>query len=122
MIGLLQLTARHKSAAPVNRQLGDDMIIAGSVFDEEARQRYPEGWTAPAVLDPRRPAAQMTPSAMQPAPPVSDGEPSASRHNLGGPGGTRHPGRRCCREQAYEDAKPRRTTPTAMQVPHATAS
>ena len=64
MIGLLQLTARHKSAAPVNRQLGDDMIIAGSVFDEEARQRYPEGWTAPAVLNPRRPAAQMTPSAM----------------------------------------------------------
>jgi phage tail tape-measure protein len=52
VIGLLQLTARHKSAAPVNRQLGDDMIIAGSVFDEEARQRYPEGWTAPAVLNP----------------------------------------------------------------------
>jgi hypothetical protein len=65
VIGLLQLIARHKSAAPVNRQLGDDMIIAGSAFDEEARQRYPERWTAPAVPNPRRPAAQMTPSAMR---------------------------------------------------------
>jgi thioredoxin-dependent peroxiredoxin len=43
----LQLTAKHKVATPVNWQQGDDVIIAGSVSDEEAKQKYPDGWKAP---------------------------------------------------------------------------
>ena len=43
----LQLTARHKVATPVNWRQGDEVIIAGSVSDEEARKTYPEGWKAP---------------------------------------------------------------------------
>jgi alkyl hydroperoxide reductase subunit AhpC len=43
----LQLTARHKVATPVNWKRGDDVIIAGSVSDEEARTVYPNGWNAP---------------------------------------------------------------------------
>jgi hypothetical protein len=31
----------------VNWRQGDDVIIAGSVSDDEARETYPEGWTAP---------------------------------------------------------------------------
>jgi thioredoxin-dependent peroxiredoxin len=47
VIDSLQLTAKHKLATPVNWQPGEDVIIAGSVSDEEAWQRYPDGWTAP---------------------------------------------------------------------------
>ena len=47
VIDSLQLTARHKVATPVNWQQGDDVIIAGSVSDEEARSIYPDGWQAP---------------------------------------------------------------------------
>ena len=47
VIDSLQLTAKHKVATPVNWQRGDDVIIAGSVSDEEARKKYPEGWNAP---------------------------------------------------------------------------
>jgi len=47
VIDSLQLTARHKVATPVNWRPGEDVIIAGSVPDEEAWQRYPEGWKAP---------------------------------------------------------------------------
>ncbi len=43
----LQLTAKHKVATPVDWKQGDDVIIAGSVSDEEARQVYPGGWEAP---------------------------------------------------------------------------
>ena len=43
----LQLTAKHKVATPVNWQQGDDVIISGSVSDEEAKQKYPDGWKAP---------------------------------------------------------------------------
>jgi alkyl hydroperoxide reductase subunit AhpC len=43
----LQLTARYKVATPVNWRQGDDVIIAGSVSDEEAKKAYPEGWKAP---------------------------------------------------------------------------
>jgi thioredoxin-dependent peroxiredoxin len=43
----LQLTARHKVATPVNWKPGDDVIIAGSVSDDEARATYPNGWDAP---------------------------------------------------------------------------
>jgi alkyl hydroperoxide reductase subunit AhpC len=47
VIDSLQLTAKHKVATPVNWQLGEDVIITGSVSDEEAWQRYPEGWRSP---------------------------------------------------------------------------
>ena len=47
VIDSLQLTAKHKVATPVNWKQGEDVIIAGSVSDEEARQMYPRGWAAP---------------------------------------------------------------------------
>jgi alkyl hydroperoxide reductase subunit AhpC len=47
VIDSLQLTANHKVATPVNWQPGDDVIIAGSVSDDEAREKYPDGWEAP---------------------------------------------------------------------------
>ena len=47
VIDSLQLTAKHKVATPVNWQQGEDVIIAGSVSDEEARRTYPDGWKAP---------------------------------------------------------------------------
>ena len=47
VIDSLQLTAKHKVATPVNWQHGEDVIIAGSVSDEEAKQQYPQGWKAP---------------------------------------------------------------------------
>ncbi len=43
----LQLTAKYKVATPVNWRNGEDVIIAGSVSDEEAKKTYPQGWRAP---------------------------------------------------------------------------
>lgn len=43
----MQLTAQHKVATPVNWKPGGDVIILPAVSDEEARQRFPEGWKAP---------------------------------------------------------------------------
>lgn len=43
----LQLTAKHRVATPVNWKQGDDVIIAGSVSDDEAKKIYPDGWKAP---------------------------------------------------------------------------
>ena len=40
----LQLSAKHKVATPVNWKAGDDVIIAGSVSDAEAKTLYPDGW------------------------------------------------------------------------------
>jgi alkyl hydroperoxide reductase subunit AhpC len=47
VIDSLQLTAKHKVATPVNWQQGEDVIIAGSVSDAEAKETYPQGWKAP---------------------------------------------------------------------------
>jgi alkyl hydroperoxide reductase subunit AhpC len=47
VIDSLQLTAKHKVATPVNWQNGEDVIIAGSVSDEDAKKQYPQGWKAP---------------------------------------------------------------------------
>jgi thioredoxin-dependent peroxiredoxin len=47
VIDSLQLTAKHKVATPVNWKQGNDVIIAGSVSDDEARVKYPNGWKAP---------------------------------------------------------------------------
>jgi len=43
----MQLTAKHKVATPVNWKQGQDVIIAGSVSDEDAKKIYPQGWKAP---------------------------------------------------------------------------
>ena len=47
VIDSLQLTAKYKVSTPVNWTPGDDVIIAGSVSDEEAKKTYPDGWKAP---------------------------------------------------------------------------
>ena len=47
VIDSLQLTANHKVATPVNWKQGEDVIIAGSVSDEEAKNTYPDGWKSP---------------------------------------------------------------------------
>ena len=47
VIDSLQLTAKHKVATPVNWKQGDDVIIAGSVSDDEAKETYPDGWKSP---------------------------------------------------------------------------
>jgi thioredoxin-dependent peroxiredoxin len=43
----LQLTSKHKVSTPVNWRQGEDVIISGSVSDEEAKKTYPQGWKAP---------------------------------------------------------------------------
>jgi thioredoxin-dependent peroxiredoxin len=47
VIDSLQLTAKFKVATPANWKNGEDVIIAGSVTDEQAKQTYPKGWKAP---------------------------------------------------------------------------
>jgi alkyl hydroperoxide reductase subunit AhpC len=47
MIDSMQLTAKYKVATPADWQPGEDVIIAGSVSDEEAKTKYPDGWKAP---------------------------------------------------------------------------
>jgi thioredoxin-dependent peroxiredoxin len=47
VVDSLQLTAKHKVATPANWQQGDDVIIAGSVSNDEARETYPDGWKEP---------------------------------------------------------------------------
>ena len=43
----IQLTAKHKVATPVNWKQGQDVIIAGSVSDEDAKKQFPQGWKSP---------------------------------------------------------------------------
>ena len=43
----LQLTAKHKVATPAQWKAGEDVIIAGSVSNDEAKQKYPDGWKSP---------------------------------------------------------------------------
>jgi thioredoxin-dependent peroxiredoxin len=47
VIDSLQLTAKHKVSTPVNWKNGDDVIISGSVSDEDAKKTYPSGWKSP---------------------------------------------------------------------------
>jgi alkyl hydroperoxide reductase subunit AhpC len=47
VIDSLQLTAKHKVATPVNWEQGENVIIAGSVSDDEAKETYPDGWESP---------------------------------------------------------------------------
>jgi len=43
----LQLTSKHKVATPAQWKAGEDVIIAGSVSNDEAKQKYPDGWKSP---------------------------------------------------------------------------
>jgi thioredoxin-dependent peroxiredoxin len=47
VVDSLQLTAKHKVATPANWKQGQDVIISGSVKDEDAKKQYPQGWKAP---------------------------------------------------------------------------
>jgi thioredoxin-dependent peroxiredoxin len=47
VIDSLQLTARHRVSTPVNWKQGEDVIIAGSVSNDEAKEIWPEGWEEP---------------------------------------------------------------------------
>ena len=47
VIDSLQLTAKHKVSTPANWKQGEDVIISGSVTDEEAKKLFPVGWRAP---------------------------------------------------------------------------
>ena len=47
VIDSLQLTAKHKVSTPVNWKNGEDVVIAGSVTDDAAREIWPEGWESP---------------------------------------------------------------------------
>jgi alkyl hydroperoxide reductase subunit AhpC len=47
VIDSLRLTASHKVATPAQWTDGDDVIIAGSVSDEAAKETYPDGWESP---------------------------------------------------------------------------
>jgi alkyl hydroperoxide reductase subunit AhpC len=47
VIDSLQLTAKHKVATPAQWKQGEDVIIAGSVSDEDAKKTYPQGWKSP---------------------------------------------------------------------------
>jgi len=46
-VDALQLTSKHKVSTPANWKNGDDVIIAGSVSNEDARKQYPQGWKEP---------------------------------------------------------------------------
>jgi len=46
-IDSMQLSAKHKISTPANWKPGEDVIISGSVTDEEAKKTYPQGWKAP---------------------------------------------------------------------------
>jgi alkyl hydroperoxide reductase subunit AhpC len=59
VIDSLQLTTKHRVATPVNWKHGEDVIIAGSVSDEEATRLYPQGWSAP------RPYIRIVPQPMR---------------------------------------------------------
>ncbi len=47
VIDSLQLTAKHKVSTPAQWQPGDDVIIAGSVSNDEAKELFPDGWESP---------------------------------------------------------------------------
>jgi thioredoxin-dependent peroxiredoxin len=82
VIDSLQLTANHKVATPAQWQPGDDVIIAGSVSNDEATEKYPDGWETPRpyiriVKQPGydQPAAETPAVAEAPAPPAEDAAP-----------------------------------------------
>ena len=67
VIDSLQLTAKHRVATPVNWKNGEDVIIAGSVSDDEAKATYPEGWESPRPYIRIVPQPAATERAAEPA-------------------------------------------------------
>ena len=59
MATILKRTSEQRLATPAQRQPGDDVILAGSVSDEQAKERYPDGWDAP------RPYIRIVPSPVK---------------------------------------------------------
>ena len=47
LLDSVQMTAKHKVATPANWKHGDDVVILPAVSDDEAKQKYPQGWRAP---------------------------------------------------------------------------
>jgi thioredoxin-dependent peroxiredoxin len=47
VVDSMQLTAKHKVSTPVNWKHGEDVIISGSVSDDDAKKMFPEGWRSP---------------------------------------------------------------------------
>ena len=47
VIDSIQLTAKHKVATPANWKHGEDVIISGSVSDDDAKTLFPAGWKTP---------------------------------------------------------------------------
>jgi thioredoxin-dependent peroxiredoxin len=47
VIDSLQLTAKHQVSTPAQWNPGEDVIISGSVSDDQARETYPDGWESP---------------------------------------------------------------------------
>ena len=47
VVDSMQLTAKHKVATPVNWKHGEDVIIAGSVTNDDAQKIWPHGWKSP---------------------------------------------------------------------------
>jgi alkyl hydroperoxide reductase subunit AhpC len=47
LLDSIQLTAKHKVATPANWKQGDDVVIVPSVSNDEAKQKYPDGWKSP---------------------------------------------------------------------------
>ena len=47
MLDSMKLTAKHKVATPANWKQGQDVIISGSVNDEDAKKLFPQGWKSP---------------------------------------------------------------------------
>jgi alkyl hydroperoxide reductase subunit AhpC len=47
VVDSLQLTAKHQVATPANWKQGDDVIITAAVSNEQAKERYPDGWKSP---------------------------------------------------------------------------
>src|SRR3979409_2250982 len=60
VIDSLQMTAKHRVATPADWKQGEDVIIAGSVTDEEAKTIYPQGWKSP------KPYIRIVPQAKEP--------------------------------------------------------
>jgi alkyl hydroperoxide reductase subunit AhpC len=47
VVDSMQLTAKHQVSTPVNWKPGEDVIISGSVSDDDAKKKFPGGWKAP---------------------------------------------------------------------------
>jgi len=47
VVDALQLSAKHQVSTPANWKQGEDVIIAGSVSDDQAKEIYPDGWKSP---------------------------------------------------------------------------